>query len=41
MKQEAELITEVAWLELGGFRLVNEVLSVDVNEKAGLELPRC
>lgn len=39
MKHEAELIIEVPWVELEGFRLVNKVLSIDINEKAGLELP--
>lgn len=41
VKHEAELIVEVAFAELEGFRLVNKVLSVDINEKAGLELPCC
>ena len=37
MKHQAELIMEVAWVELEGFRLVNKVLSVDVNEKSSHE----
>lgn len=41
MKHEAELIMDVVWVELEGFTSVNEVLSVDINQKASLELPCC
>lgn len=39
MKDAAELTLEVSWVELEGFRSMNKVLPVDMNEKPGLKLP--